>query len=203
MNKLYFYYNKILKNLLNAFFKIIIFYILLSFNIFKKRNFLISKNIIEISNKINETFYEKDLNFTKYSTKIKVIAIYFPQFVYINDDYLLNDKDINEWKIIIQKRSLFKDHYRHRKPDDNYINFEQKNFTKTEFIKKQIILAKNHGIYGFGINFYWFSGQKLYDEPLNIILENDDINFPFFLIWKNEKYELFYREIKVFFSMIS
>ena len=66
------------------------------------------------------------------------------------------------------------------------------NITKIEFIKEQIKLAKNHGIYGFAINFYWFSGKKLYDEPINIFLENKDINFPFMIIWRNDKYELKY-----------
>ena len=79
---------------------------------------------------------------------------------------------------------LFKSH-------NQYKNF---NITKIEFIKRQIKLAKKHGIYGFAINYYWFSGQKLFDEAINIFLENKEINFPFFIIWKNDKYEVNYEE---------
>ena len=57
-------------------------------------------------------------------------------------------------------------------------------------------MAKKHGIYGFAINYYWFSGKKLYDEPINIFFENKEINFPFLLIWKNDKYELNYEDKK-------
>ena len=119
-----------------------------------------------------------------------MIAIYFPQFVYFKDKYEFNKKKLNDWQIIEQKKSLFNGHNQPRNLDLNYINYKFKNFTKTDIIKNQIKLAKSHGIFGFAINYYWFSGKKLYDEPINIFLENKDINFPFFLIWKNDKYEL-------------
>ena len=60
--------------------------------------------------------------------------------------------------------------------------------TNLEVIKKQIHLAKSHGIYGFGIYYYWFSGKRLLETPLNIILNNKDIDFKFLLIWANENW---------------
>ena len=170
-------------------FKIIILHLLLSIKI---AYLFIPRNIVEIDNKINDTLYEKDLNYSNYSTKIKMIAIYFPQFVYFKDKYEFNNKKLNDWQIIEQKKPLFNGHNQPRNLDLNYINYKFKNFTKTDIIKNQIKLAKSHGIFGFAINYYWFSGKKLYDEPINIFLENKDINFPFFLIWKNDKYELNY-----------
>ena len=59
----------------------------------------------------------------------------------------------------------------------------------TKIIKNQVELAKNHGLYGFGIYYYWFSGIKLYEEPIKEFL-NKEINFPFFIIWKNDKVEI-------------
>ena len=53
-------------------------------------------------------------------------------------------------------------------------------------LKKQIELAKSHGIYGFAIYYYWFSGKTIFDKPLNIIYKNKS-NFLYMLIWKNEK----------------
>ena len=102
----------------------------------------------------------------------------------------MNNKELNEWQIIGEKKPLFTGHNQPRNLDVNYINYNHTNITKIEFIKKQIKLAKNHEIFGFAINYYWFSGKKLFDDPINIFLENKDINFPFFLIWKNDKYEL-------------
>ena len=47
-------------------------------------------------------------------------------------------------------------------------------------------LAKSHGIYGFGIYYYWFSGKRLLEKPLDLLLNNKEINFKFLLIWANE-----------------
>ena len=172
--------------LLIIFLKIIFLFFLLSF---KNINSFIKKNIIEIDNQINETMYENDLDFTKYEANIKAIAIYFPQFVYLKDNFIFNKKEFKEWEIIEKVKPLFKEHHQPRKKDKKYFNMELKNFSKIEFIKKQIKLAKNHGLYGFGIIYFWISGYKLFNEPINIFIKKE-INFPFFLIWKNNKYEI-------------
>ena len=52
-------------------------------------------------------------------------------------------------------------------------------------LKKQVNLAKSHGLYGFGIYYYWFNGTKLFEEPLKLYFVNKDIDFPFLLIWRN------------------
>ena len=179
--------NKEIIYILNVILKIIVLYLLLSIN---NKNLCFPKYIVEIDNKINEALYEKDLDFSKYLTKIKVIAIYFPQFIYFKDNYTYNNKKLNEWQIIEKRNPFFNGHNQPRSLDTNYIDLHFKNISKIEFIKKQIKLAKKHGIYGFAINYYWFSGKKLYDEPINIFLESKEINFPFFLIWKNDKYEI-------------
>ena len=65
-----------------------------------------------------------------------------------------------------------------------------KNINLTNVIKEQIYLAKIHGLYGFGIYYYWFSGIKFYEQPIKEFLLNKEINFPFFIIWKNDKIEI-------------
>ena len=114
------------------------------------------KKKVDLNNKINITLYEENLNFSSYSTSIKSIALYFPDLNY-NNKYLFNYKKNNEF---ISYSSIMKK------------------------IKKQIELAKSHGIYGFAIfyNFY----NKLFNLILNFFLDNKEINFPFFLIWKND-----------------
>ena len=190
LQKLNYHENEIYKckkNFINKLIKIFIFYWLISF---KNNNIKYYKKCIEIDNKINEQLYEYDMNFSEYSTKVKVIAFYFPQFIYYNDNYKFKDKVLNEWKFVKKAKPLFNYHNQPRKIDTNYINFENKNCSKIQIIKNQIKLAKNHGIYGFGINYYWLMGDKLYEEPINIFLNDKEINFPFFLIWNNDKYEL-------------
>ena len=58
--------------------------------------------------------------------------------------------------------------------------------SKKDNIKWQITLAKKYGVYGFGIYHYWFSKERnLLTKPVEIILENKDLDIPFFLAWDN------------------
>ena len=56
----------------NKIFKIIFLYLLVSI---KNINSLNKKIIVELNNKINETLFEKDFDFSNYSTEMKIIAI--------------------------------------------------------------------------------------------------------------------------------
>ena len=94
------------------------------------------------------------------------------------------------------------------------IRYFNKNRTKSEFdksynsykllIKKQIHLAKNHGIFGFGII---HNCLKSNEEIFNLFTYEEDITFPFFIIldcnsykiYQNNKYlnqNITYKEIK-------
>ena len=56
-----------------------------------------------------------------------------------------------------QAKPLFESHHQPRKPGDKQNYLEYYNLSEPETILKQIDLAKSHGIYGFGIYYYWFS----------------------------------------------
>ena len=156
----------------NKIFKIIFLYLLVSI---KNINSLNKKIIVELNNKINETLLEKDFDFSNYSTEMKIIAIYYPEFIYIKDNYLYKDERNSKFLFNTQKEINTNKNY------NNLFIYED--------IKINVKLAKNHGIYGFGINYYWFSGQIFYEEVINIFYNKNEINFPFFIIWKNDNLE--------------
>jgi hypothetical protein len=64
--------------------------------------------------------------------------------------------------------------------------------TNYEIIKKQIEIAKYHGMYGFGIYYYWFSENEITND--NVIMDSCYNNFfrevfndfKVFFIWANE-----------------
>ena len=141
---------------------------------------------IDIDNEL--ILYEKNIDYSNLTTDIKTIALYLPQFHCIKENNKWWGKGFTEWSNVRKSKPLFKGHYQPRIPGDelNYLGYYE--LTNLEVIKKQIHLAKSHGIYGFGIYYYWFSGKRLLETPLNIFLNNKDIDFKFLLIWANENW---------------
>ena len=109
-----------------------------------------------------------------------------PQFHRIKENDKWWGKGFTEWTNIKKAKPLFSGHYQPRIPLKEYLGYYH--LTDSEVIKKQVKLAKSHGIYGFGIYYYWFSGKRLLEKPLDIFLNNKDIIFNFLLIWANENW---------------
>ena len=143
---------------------------------------------VDADNIFNTTTYENNTDFTKYLNfmKVKTIALYHPIFQIVNSE----SNYINEWENIKSAEPLYTGHHQPRIPDTNEFDLGYYDTSDPKVIKKQVKLAKSHGIYGFGIYYYWFSGKILFQKAINIFLENQDIDFPFFLIWKNENLEI-------------
>ena len=145
---------------------------------------------LNIDNQYNMTKYEKNIDFSNYSTDIKTIALYLPRFQNISERFRGLKIILNEWKNInITTLTSNTSYHYPRIPGDEegYLGYYDTRYEK--MVKKQVDLAKSHGIYGFGIFYYWFSGKKFLDETIDLFLESKKINFPYFLIWRNEDYK--------------
>ena len=178
-----------------SFIKLIIYFSLINFFYYQSSNNLNvykaeiknHNEIIElnIDNKIRDNFYERNIDYSSYSTNIKSIAIYFPN-IYLD----------NYWNLISssQKKNKF------NKPLEYYQKIKEiskkdfstndnkvlgKNYFEYNFIFKQIKLAKSHGIYGFGIYIYWYSGNYFFDKYINVFLVNRCIEFHYLFIFNN------------------
>ena len=136
-------------------------------------------------NKISD--YEKDINFSNMKTDIKAIALYLPQFHSIEVNDKIWGKGFTEWTNVKKCLPSYKGHHQPRIPGDIYGYLGYYDLTNMNSIKTQVNLAKRHGIYGFAIYYYWFSGKQLLEKPLNLFLKSK-INFHFLLIWANENW---------------
>ena len=141
---------------------------------------------IEIDNHISE--YENNIDFSHLNTTIKVISLYLPQFHVIKENNKFWGKGFTEWTNVKKSKPIFKGHHQPRIPGDFFGYLGYYDLTDIKSIEKQIKLAKSHGIYSFGIYYYWFSGKKLLEKPIEIFLKNSYLNFNFLLIWANENW---------------
>jgi hypothetical protein len=141
----------------------------------------IEKNIFKNKDDfVNITEKGIDLN----TSDPKIIAWYLPQYhrISINDKF--HGAGFTEWTNTSAMLPLFTGHYQPHIPYDvGYYDLTNENV-----FKRQIELAKMYGIYGFSFYYYWFSGKRIMEKPVEAFLNNKDLNMPFCITWANENW---------------
>ncbi len=129
--------------------------------------------------------YEENVDFTGYTTDIKTLALYLPQFHTFPENDAWWGKGFTEWTNVRKGRPRYEGHDQPRIPHDDLGYYD---LSDVETLKKQVRLAKSHGVYGFAIYYYWFSGHRLLEKPLDLLLEHKEIDMPFMAVWANENW---------------
>ena len=129
--------------------------------------------------------------------KVKVIANYLPQYHTIPENDKWWGKGFTDWIAVKATEPAYEGHNQPRVPlNENYYSLDC-----ADSIRWQASLAREYGIYGFGIYHYWFSSnQQLLQKPAELLLQNKDIDINFMFIWDNLTWKKHYNYLLPFFK---
>ena len=119
--------------------------------------------------------------------RARVLAYYLPQYHPVAENDAWWGDGFTEWTNIARTLPRYAGHYQPRVPRDlGHYRLDAQSAVST--LQRQIEFARGAAIDGFVFYFYWFNGKRLLEGPLEALLADATLDFPFCLMWTNENW---------------
>jgi hypothetical protein len=117
--------------------------------------------------------------------KAQRVAFFLPAFHRdrFNDSFW--KKGFTEWDLLTASQSKFPGHIAANVPE----HIEKYDLSRIEYFEDVARHANDFDIETFAMYHYRSGNFKMLRKPFELILKNDHLNFPFFLVWANEDWK--------------
>ena len=116
---------------------------------------------------------------------VRAIAMYLPQFHRIAENDRWWGEGFSDWSNVRRGRPMYGGHHQPHVPHPDVGYYD---LSDPSVLERQAAMARSHGIHGFCFYYYWFSGRRLLEKPLEHMLESGRPDFPFCVCWANENW---------------
>lgn len=117
-------------------------------------------------------------------TDVRTIAFYLPQFHPIPENDEWWGEGFTEWTQVRRSTPMYSGH---RQPLGPAVDVGYYDLRDVGVMARQFDLARSSGVDAFCIYHYWFSGHRLLEKPVELLLASD-VEATFCLCWANENW---------------